>query len=339
MTSACAGSTCAGSGFNRVDDLYDGEGHRVQIKETTAGGVITTTGLRYAGDTIVAESVNGSLTRTYATDDAGRIMEVCDPDCATGTVYLPTWNGHGDATGLWRQNADGTLTLANSYTYGTWGTPTTTVAPGFADLHFRFLYVGASDVQWDASFGLGLLYMHARHYSPTLGRFLQPDPARADGNLYRYAENSPVTNSDPSGQCVWMLATEEFGPIAWGLTGICFGLLVIAGAIAIHNTCTYLCHGNAPAWTRPRPRIYRPCFHCWLILSQDRRLSPGEVSALDRVLRRNGVSGGIHGLKGKGGSANDLFKKPNGEIVLKPRSGSGPGEDTGWNVKDLKGSR
>ncbi len=99
--------------------------------------------------------MNGSLTRTYATDDIGRIMEVCDPDCATGTVYLPTWNGHGDVLGLWRQNADGTLTLANSYTYGTWGTPSTTVAPGFADLHFRFLYVGASDVQWDASQGVG----------------------------------------------------------------------------------------------------------------------------------------------------------------------------------------
>ena len=41
--------------------------------------------------------------------------------------------------------------------------------------------------------------MHARSYSPTLGRFLQPDPIAAEGNLYGYAGNSPVTKSDPSG--------------------------------------------------------------------------------------------------------------------------------------------
>ena len=42
--------------------------------------------------------------------------------------------------------------------------------------------------------------MHARTYSPTLGRFLQPDPAAAEGNLYAYAGNSPVTKADPSGR-------------------------------------------------------------------------------------------------------------------------------------------
>ncbi len=164
----------------------------------------TVTDLRYQGDAVVQESVSVSggasaVSRTYALDDAGRIVEVCDPDCGSGTVYVVAWSGHGDATGLWRRNGDGSLTLANSYTYSTWGTPATTVAAGFSDLRFRYLYVGASDVQWDNSFGLGLYYMHARSYSPSLGRFLLPDPARADGNLYAYAGDSPVTKSDPSG--------------------------------------------------------------------------------------------------------------------------------------------
>jgi hypothetical protein len=43
--------------------------------------------------------------------------------------------------------------------------------------------------------------MHARHYSPTLGRFLQPDPARAEANHYGYAGNGPVSRVDPSGLC------------------------------------------------------------------------------------------------------------------------------------------
>ncbi|MBA2372671.1 MAG: RHS repeat-associated core domain-containing protein [Chloroflexi bacterium] len=68
----------------------------------------------------------------------------------------------------------------------------------YGDLAFRFLYVGEFDVQWDA--GLGLIYMHARHYSPVLGRFLQPDPDRTETNLYAYAANNPVTEIDPDGR-------------------------------------------------------------------------------------------------------------------------------------------
>lgn len=94
-------------------------------------------------------------------------------------TYLVTWNGHADALGLWRIDAaTGALTLANSYTYATWGVPTVTTHSGYPDLGFRFLYAGQHDVQWDNLNGLGIYYMHARHYAPTLGRFLQPDPTR-----------------------------------------------------------------------------------------------------------------------------------------------------------------
>ena len=43
--------------------------------------------------------------------------------------------------------------------------------------------------------------MHARHYAPALGRFLQPDPELSDPNLYAYAANNPVTELDPDGTC------------------------------------------------------------------------------------------------------------------------------------------
>jgi RHS repeat-associated protein len=54
-------------------------------------------------------------------------------------------------------------------------------------------------VQWDNFSGLGLLYMHARHYAPSIGRFLQPDPAAAEANHYAYTASNPVTAVDPSG--------------------------------------------------------------------------------------------------------------------------------------------
>ena len=49
--------------------------------------------------------------------------------------------------------------------------------------------------------GPGLHFMRARFYDAAAGRFMQMDPAGIDGglNLYRYAENTPINDSDPSG--------------------------------------------------------------------------------------------------------------------------------------------
>jgi len=191
--------TSATSAAGSVTYTYDGEGHRTSMAVTPTGFATTTTSFRYQGDAIVEESVGATVIRSYAVDDGGTIRKMTIPAGQTGTgTYLVTWNGHGDALGLWLQNADGSLTLANSFTYSTWGAPTTTVASG-TDLGFRFLYVGASDVQWDNQLSLGLFYMHARHYSPVLGRFLQPDPGAAESSLYTYSKGNPVTNVDPAG--------------------------------------------------------------------------------------------------------------------------------------------
>lgn len=145
--------------------------------------------------------MNGTVTRQFVTDESRAISKIVVPGTGGGpdTTYLVTWNGHGDALNLLRLNADGTTTLANSFTYDTWGRPSTTVHNGIADLGFRYLYVGQFDVQWDDQFGLGLHYMHARHYAPALGRFLQPDPARVEENHHAYASNSPVSRMDPCG--------------------------------------------------------------------------------------------------------------------------------------------
>jgi RHS repeat-associated protein len=198
LVSACKSPTCA-SGYDKVIFAYDGEGHRTKIVETAAGGTVTTTDFRYQGDAVVEESVNGSVARQFTVDGSGRIVTMTIPSGGSAGTYIVTWNGHGDAMALWQENADGSITLANSLTYGTWGNPTTTVAGGFSDLGFRYQYVGASDVQWDNAYGLGLLYMHARHESPALGRFVEPDPTRAESNLFAYTANAPIARADPAG--------------------------------------------------------------------------------------------------------------------------------------------
>ncbi len=45
----------------------------------------------------------------------------------------------------------------------------------------------------------GLVFLHARYYSPAQGRFMQMDPSRQERNPYLYATSSPVNNVDPSG--------------------------------------------------------------------------------------------------------------------------------------------
>ena len=175
--------------------------------------------------------------RSYVVDDTGTVVRMTiatgEPDAGT---YLPVWNGHGDALNLSRLNTDGSLTLANSYRYATWGRPETATHNGIGDLGFRYLYVGEFDVQWDDQLGLGLLYMHARHYSPELGRFVQPDPDRSEANLYAYAADNPVTEMDPDGTC-FIVCVVIIGAILFGALG------------ATAEVTTYAVETPRRAWT------------------------------------------------------------------------------------------
>ena len=212
LVAACAASSCAGTPA-KLSMTYDGQGHRIRLVETTAGAspTVTTTDFTYQGDTVVREvETTGSVvvTRSFTTDDAGAIVKMAiattptaGPDDGT---YLVTWNGHGDALAVSEIDlGTGVLTPAARMNYSTWGAPTVTSVNGYGPLGFRYLYVGRFDVQWDNFAGAGLTYMHARHYSPEFGRFLAPDPARADANLYGYAENGPVSKIDPTGEIVF----------------------------------------------------------------------------------------------------------------------------------------
>jgi RHS repeat-associated protein len=46
----------------------------------------------------------------------------------------------------------------------------------------------------------GLVYMRARYYEPTTGRFISEDPARDGVNWYLYADGNPVGRVDASGR-------------------------------------------------------------------------------------------------------------------------------------------
>jgi RHS repeat-associated protein len=84
------------------------------------------------------------------------------------------------------------------------------------DLGLRYLYVGQFGVAWDNAFNLSLHQMGVRHYSPGIGRFLQPDPAGLELNPFSYAANRPITEIDPEGT-YWYHYRMSNADLTWAL--------------------------------------------------------------------------------------------------------------------------
>ena len=69
----------------------------------------------------------------------------------------------------------------------------------------------------------GYVYLRARYYAPTLGRFISEDTAKDGYNWYVYCGNDPVNYVDPSGEVfLSLLATVLIGAALGGIFGITF---------------------------------------------------------------------------------------------------------------------
>jgi RHS repeat-associated protein len=78
----------------------------------------------------------------------------------------------------------------------------------------------------------GIYYFRARNYSPSWGRFLQPDPVgyAAGSNLYTYLNNDPLNGSDPTGNCPWCVAAGVGAAVGAG-TDLAIQLIVNGGQL------------------------------------------------------------------------------------------------------------
>ncbi|MGH8467795.1 MAG: RHS repeat-associated core domain-containing protein [Gammaproteobacteria bacterium] len=186
-------------------------------------------------------------------------------------------------------------TLVQRMDYDEWGRVTLDTNPGFQPFGFAG---GIYDRD------TGLVRFGARDYDPETGRWTAKDPIRFEGgdtNLYGYVLNDPVNLRDPLG----LMYTDGENRSSTQIGTIIDNLLP-GQSESYHNEGD---DGSSP---------------------QDKRLSPGE----EKTLKDAGID--IHDLKGKeGASKRDLFKRPNGNICVKPKDGSGPGEDTGLNINDF----
>ncbi|MCG8430499.1 MAG: RHS repeat-associated core domain-containing protein [Candidatus Omnitrophica bacterium] len=75
-----------------------------------------------------------------------------------------------------------------------------------------FRYVGKYGVMADAD---DLLYMRARYYKPSIGRFINKDPIGLRGgiNLYGYVGGNPIRFVDPLGLVTWPYSGKGWGGV------------------------------------------------------------------------------------------------------------------------------
>lgn len=189
--------TYPGTG-NNSQFTYDGLGNKVKIVETSAGSVTSTKQFVCCGSQICEER-NASSAVTKQFFGWGQTL--------SGSNYFYT----RDHLGSVRDVVDSTGTVQAHYEYDMYGQPTQTIASQSADFGYAGMYFHAPS---------GLNLATYRAYSPSLGRWINRDPAgeRAGANLYQYAANGPTVYTDP-------LGLDPFGELgaaignAWNNTG------------------------------------------------------------------------------------------------------------------------
>ncbi|THD04527.1 hypothetical protein B1991_17385 [Rhodanobacter lindaniclasticus] len=119
-----------------------------------------------------------------------------------GTVTYVYTDAQG--TPLAEADASGNITATFDYApYGSQALGTPPSGPGYTG------HVNDPDT--------GLVYMQARYYDPTVGRFLSVDPVGPmpgdafNFNRYGYADSNPITNIDMDGRCTGSNIHDKVG--------------------------------------------------------------------------------------------------------------------------------
>jgi RHS repeat-associated protein len=162
---------------------YDASGRRQHLDIYNRAG----TNFLYDGlNPVQEQNVNGAETANLLTGLG--LDEILTRTDSSGAMGFLT-DQIGSTYGL--VNSSGAL--QTTYTYGPFGA---TSASGTANGN-PYQFTGR-----ELDPNSGLYFMRNRYYSPTLQRFISPDPigiAGGDANLYAYARNNPTNLIDPAG--------------------------------------------------------------------------------------------------------------------------------------------
>jgi RHS repeat-associated protein len=168
-----------------IDYVIDGMNRRVGRK--AAGTLVQ--GLLYENQLNAVAELDGAgnLVAQYVYGTKGNVPDVKTDGSGTYRIL----SDHLGSARLVVNTADGTV--AERMDFDEWGNVTADAAPGTTPYGFAGgLYDRTTTL---TRFG-------ARDYDPTFGRWAVKDPIRFDGgqiNIYVYADNDPVNESDPTG--------------------------------------------------------------------------------------------------------------------------------------------
>jgi RHS repeat-associated protein len=173
--------TSASGAGNTASYTFDGRGRR---KSKTVNGT-TSISITDADNREVLEydGSSGAILNWYVYGlGANDVLNRMEVGAATRTTFVPDLLGSIVAT---MDSGTATLSKVGYLPYGS------------GSVSAPFGYTGQ---RVDNESG-GLYYYRARHYSPVLGRFLQPDPIGNAGgiNLYVYVGNDPLNQTDSLG--------------------------------------------------------------------------------------------------------------------------------------------
>ena len=168
--------TAYSDGSSSAQYQYNANGLRT--KKTLNG---QSTGFIWNGTNLAAETSKGGITNTYTYDITG-----IHSTNQNGTIGIYQKNPHGDITSI----VDSSGTKLNTYNYDAFGNETIneeTIANPFR-------YAGE---YYDTE--SGNIYLRARYYTPSAGRFINEDPIKDGFNWYSYCAGNPVKYVDPTG--------------------------------------------------------------------------------------------------------------------------------------------
>jgi len=182
-----------------VEYSYDGLGVR---KSKTVNGVTTkylTANIFGFSHVLMELDASLNIKSTYAY--AGHLPLKEEPVAADRSqdLYLL----HSGVVGSVSHALDATGAIKHEYAYDAFGLRSDISSSGGSHKHY-----GYTGEEQDAE--TGLVYLRARYYDPSLGRFVSADPywgsleEPASQNRYTYVHNKPLELSDPSGLCAML---------------------------------------------------------------------------------------------------------------------------------------
>ena len=110
------------------------------------------------------------------------------------TTGFPLYDAHGNNVATLSRTSNGGYAVNDRRSYDAWGVVRAQQTGGDPKLRYC---ANLGHRQDDES---GLIYMRARYYEPTTGRFVSQDPAKHGGNWFVYCGNNPANRIDMSGK-------------------------------------------------------------------------------------------------------------------------------------------